>query len=362
MRNYRQSVRLLLSLVLLVALLVAVGVACSEQEAPFAVGDRATPTSTPTDVVRSEAAAAATPTSTPAPIPTSVPIALPTSTPLPTAAPTATAIPATAVPATQATPVSSGESPTPTPEAEPTATAPPTPEPTTAPTPTTAPAPQSQVDPTHTPVPLPADYSRSTSGVPIHEFIKFAHWDENRVRLGNFVAGFIISQGLNYPFRTVDLGPEDYKNALQHNDVDVVLEADPKWAKPYADAGIIVLLKPLSSASPDTVVAVNATLWQRAPEVGQFLEGYVWDGDLLAAESKKIKSGRIAITEKVVGLTLFKKNEEVWAPWISAPEIENIKAALEDRKTGYCREWEVRRLGPFTMQVCKDDPSINIRL
>ena len=56
------------------------------------------------------------------------------------------------------------------------------------------------------------------------------------------------------------------------------------------------MLKSLSSASPESVVAVNASLWKRAPEVGRFLELYEWDGDLLTTESKKIKSGGIAVT------------------------------------------------------------------
>ena len=86
--------------------------------------------------------------------------------------------------------------------------------------------------------------------MPKHELVKLAQWDDNRIKLSNFIAGYIIAHGLNYPTRLIDLEPEGYKDALPHNDVDIVLEADPEWAKPYADAGIIVVLKPLSSASP----------------------------------------------------------------------------------------------------------------
>ena len=293
-------------------LLVLVLAACAPTDDPFAVGDRATPTPTPTEAEQIQAAAEATPTPTWVPIPTSVPVAV------------------------------SSESATATKNGQGAASA--------------------AIEPTRTPVPLPADYSRSTEGVPKHELVKLAQWDENRVKLSNFIAGYIIAHGLNYPTRLIDLEPEGYKDALPHNDVDIVLEADPEWAKPYAEAGIIVVLKPLSSASADTVVAVNASLWKRAPEVGQFLERYEWDGELLTAQSKKIKSGRIAITAAVVGHNVFKHNEEMWTNWVSPEAVETVRAAMEDGKIWFCRAFEVRVIGPYTMRVCKDDPSVGTRL
>ena len=308
----RPSPRTLPAQALALLLTAIVGFACAPTDSPLAVGDRATPTPTPTEAEEIQAAAAATPTPTYVPIPTSVPVNV------------------------------SSES-------------------TTA-TQSSTDATATTIEPTRTPVPLPADYDRSTNGVPKHELVKLAQWDDNRVKLSNFVAGYIIAHGLNYPTRLIDLDPEGYKDALPHNDVDIVLEADPEWAKPYADAGIIVVLKPLSSASPGTVVAVNASLWKRAPEVGQFLEQYEWDGELLNTESKKIKSGRIAITAAVVGHNVFKRNEEMWTEWVSPESAETVRAAMEDGKIWFCRGFEVRVIGPYTMRVCKDDPSVNTRL
>ena len=292
------------ALAILVLALVAVG--CAPTDSPLPVGDRATPTPTPTQAEEARAAAAATPTPTWVPLPTSVSVPV-------------------ASESTTAAPADKG-------------------------------ADTITIEPTRTPVPLPADYSRSTSGVPIHELVKLAQWDENRLKLSNFIAGYIIAHGLNHPARIIDMDPEGYKDALPNNDVDIVLEADPEWAKPYADAGIIVVLKPLSTASPDTVVAVNASLWKRAPEVGRFLERYEWDGDLLTAESKKIKSGRIAITAAVVGHNVFKRQEEMWRNWVAPEAAETVRAAMEDGKIWFCRGFEVRVIGPYTMRVCKDDP------
>lgn len=307
----RPSHRTLLPWALAFLLMALVGIACAPTDSPLAVGDRATPTPTPTEAERIQAAVAATPTPTWVPIPTSVPVAA----------------------ASESTTASSSEASS-----------------------------EITIEPTRTPVPLPADYSRSTSGVPVHELVKLAQWDENRLKLSNFIAGYIIAHGLDYPTRVIDMEPEGYKDALPHNDVDIVLEADPAWAKPYVDAGIIVVLKPLSSASPDTVVAVNASLWKRAPEVGRFLERYEWDGELLTTESKKIKSGRIAVTAAVVGHNVFKRNEEMWTEWVSPEAVETVRAAMEDGKIWFCRAFEVRVIGPYTMRVCKDDPSVGTRL
>ena len=304
------SQRMFMALALAITALASVALACAPTDSPLPVGDRATPTPTPTEAEEVRAAAAATPTPTWVPLPTSV-----------------------AVASESGTATSSSQD-----------------------------AGASTIEPTRTPVPLPADYSRSTSGVPMHEFVKLAQWDENRLKLSNFIAGYIIAHGLNHPARIIDMDPEVYKDALPNNDVDIVLEADPEWAKPYADAGIIVVLKPLSTASPDTVVAVNASLWKRAPEVGRFLELYEWDGDLLTAESKKVKSGRIAVTAAVVGHNVFKRQEEVWTEWVPPEAAETVRAAIEDGKIWFCRGFEVRVIGPYTMRVCKDDPSVNTRL
>lgn len=301
----RPSHRTHLSWALAFLVLGLAGVACAPTDSPLAVGDRATPTPTPTEAEQVAAAAAATPTPTWVPVPTSV-----------------------STSATSSEQSSDGVT----------------------------------IEPTRTPVPVPADYNRSTEGPPKHELVKLAEWDENRLKLSNFIAGYIIAHGLNFPTRAIELEPEEYKDALVHNDVDIVLEADPEWAKPYADAGIIVLLKSLSSASPDTVVAVNANLWKRAPEVGAFLELYEWDGELLTAEANKIKSGRIAVNASVVGHNVFKRQEEMWTQWVSPEAAETVRLAMEEGKIGFCREFEVRTVGPYVMRVCKDQPTVSTRL
>ncbi len=356
MRTDRRSIRYTLTAVSLLAVLMFAA-ACSEQEQPFAVGDRATATPTPTDTEQAQAAAAASPTLTPVPLPTSVPVSLPTSVPIPTVVPTPTEEPPTETPVREstATAVPSGPPsgstsapPSPTPAPEPTATP--------VPAPTEAPAPS--VPPTYTPVPLPADYNRDTAGPPPVELIKFAQWDENRVKLSNWVAAYVVAHGLDHPVRIIDMNPEDYKDALPHGEVDIVMEADPTWAKPWADAGVIVLLGSIAGASGDTVIAVNASIWQRTPNVGQFLEKYEWDGDVLTNEASKIRGGRIAIAENVVGLKFLKDQGPVWGLWVSADTAALVNEALAEPKVNLCRAFEFRQHGQES-RVCIDDPRIS---
>ena len=367
--------RIISTVLALSALLVVATVfgACAEQESPLIAGDLSTPTSTPTVHERAEAAAAATATPTAVPLPTSVPVAVPAATTAPTVVPTepptatveptATAVPAgqtpepTAVQAAQTpepTAVQAGQtpeppSPTPTPAPPPTATA--------VPVPTSPPA--IAVDPTHTPVPLPEDYSLRTHGPPPVELIKFAQWDENRVKLGNWVAGYIIAHGLDHPVRVIEMEPEEYKDKLPHGEVDIVMEADPAWAQPYVDAGVLILLGPLSDASPDTVVAVNASVWSRAPRVGQLLEKYGWNGEQLTTESARIRGGRIAVRENIIGLSFIEDNGPIWSTWVDSDTATRVETAVSEGKVGHCRQFEERRTASFT-RVCIDDPSISI--
>lgn len=215
------------------------------------------------------------------------------------------------------------------------------------------------VGPTHTPVPLPEDYSLRTHGPTPVELIKFAQWEENRVKLGNWVAGYIIAHGLDHPVRVVEMGPEEYKDKLPHGDVDIVMEADPAWAQPYVEAGVIILLGSLSDASPDMVIAVNASVWSRAPRVGQFLEKYEWNGEQLTTESARIRGGRIAVRENIIGLSYIEDNGPVWKQWIDSEIATRVETAVSDGKVGLCRQFEERRTASFT-RICIDDPSISI--
>lgn len=175
--------------------------------------------------------------------------------------------------------------------------------------------------------------------------------------MSNWVAGYVVAHGLDHPVRIIDTNPDDYKDALPHGEVDIVMEADPAWAKPWADAGVIVLLGSLSDASGDTVIAVNASVWQRAANVGQFMEKYEWSGAILSEEAGKIRGGRVGVKENVVGLKIIKEQPQLWTPWGDSTTAAGVNLAVEDGKTGHCRKVEERDGTGGPIRVCLDDPS-----
>lgn len=361
MKPTRPSIKTTIFALAMIPLIVMSMAACARQDRPIAVGDRATPTPTPTEDERVRAAVAATATPTPVTLPTSVPVVIPTASPtqmptlVPTEPPTPTPEPTPDTLPTPQAPQTPSQQDTPTPAPSST----PTPDPTATQSPEPPPAVPS-ILPTNTAVPIPTDYNRRTEGPPRDELIKFAQWSENRVKLGNWVAGYIVAHGLDHPVRIIEMDdPEDYKDSLPHADVDVVMEADPVWAKPYVDAGVLILLGPLSNASPNTVVAVNASVWRRAPNVGRFLERYEWNGEQLAAESAKIRSGRIGIRENIIGLSFFKDNQSMWSQWVESEVVANVQRAIEEGKINHCRRFEERRAGTVS-RVCVDDPTKSI--
>ena len=292
------------------------------------------------------------------PLPTSVPVGASTAIQATAATPTT---PPTSTPEPTATPVPAGKAPEPTAFVVGQTPEPPTPTPSPAPTATPVPAPTAPpavaVDPTHTPVPIPADYNHSTQGPPRDELIKFAQWDENRIKLSNLVAGFIVAHGLDHPVPVIEMNPDDYKDSLQHSEFDIVMEADPICAKPYADAGVLILLGTLSDASPDTVVAVNASIWRPAPKVGQFLEGYGCNGEQLTTQSAKIRGGRMAVRENTIGIAFIKEQQSTWSQWVVPETLAAVEAALGEGKVGHCRKFEQRQAPGGGTRVCVDDPS-----
>ncbi len=189
------------------------------------------------------------------------------------------------------------------------------------------------------------------------ELIKFANWDDNRVKLTNWIAGYIVAHGLDHPVRMIDVDPEAYQDALTKNDVDIVLETDPAWAREEAESDDIIVLGTLSSENPDAKIVVHASMAERAPDVVEFLKSYALDGDVIRNQAARMTGGRTGLRENVVGFNFLKGFEEMWTPWVSAGAVENVKGAIEDGKSSLCRKW-VTQFEPERTSYCEDDPSM----
>jgi hypothetical protein len=190
------------------------------------------------------------------------------------------------------------------------------------------------------------------------ELIKIATWGDNRIKLANWLAGYMVAHGLDRPVRMVETPELDYLTPLLINDVDVVLGAAEVWAREQAAAGRVLILGSVGFRSSNTVIAVHPSLERRAPDVIEFLKGYRPDIAIIEEQAAKIRGGRIAITENVVGLTMLKNMPEMWTPWLSPDHADAVQVEVVAGTIGLCRAWETRLGDAFQVRYCKDDPSI----
>ena len=195
---------------------------------------------------------------------------------------------------------------------------------------------------------------------PKHELIKFANWDDNPVKLVNWIAAYIIAHGLDRPIRVIDVEDGEYQDPLLVNDVDIVIAADGAWADEQAGAGKVVRLTNASPTDPALAIVIHPSMNQRAPDVVQLLERLTIDAELLDKQAGMIRGGRIGLKENVVGLTFLKREYAVWLNWVGEDIAALVNQAIEDGKIGHCRQfinYAPDRMGNEGSRYCKDDPT-----
>ena len=190
--------------------------------------------------------------------------------------------------------------------------------------------------------------------------IKFANWDDNPVKLLNWIAAYIVAHGLDRPIRVIDVDDGEYRGPLLNNDVDVVIAADGEWAGEQADSGGVLRLANASPVDAALAVAVHPSMERRAPDVVRMLETLAIDAELLAEHSAMIRGGRIGLKENAVGLIFLKNHAAVWTNWVGQDAAALVGQAIEDGKIGHCRQfinYAPDRMGNEGSRYCKDDPS-----
>ena len=195
---------------------------------------------------------------------------------------------------------------------------------------------------------------------PKDELIKFANWDDNPVKLLNWIAAYIIAHGLDRPIRVIDVEDGAYQDPLLANDVDIVIAADGAWADEQAGAGKVIRLTNASPVDATLAVALHPSMEQRAPDVVRLLETLTIDAELLAKQAAMIRGGRVGLKENVVGLTFLKREYAVWMNWVGGDVAALVHQAIEDGKIGHCRQfinYAPDRMGNEGSRYCKDDPT-----
>ena len=207
---------------------------------------------------------------------------------------------------------------------------------------------------------VPAEEAEGPQPPPKDELIKFANWDDNPVKLLNWIAAYIVAHGLDRPIRVIDVEDGAYQDPLLVNDVDIVIAADGAWADEQAGAGKVVRLVNASPTDPELAVVIHPSMNQRAPDVVQLLERLTIDADLLAKQAGLIRGGRVGLKENVVGLNFLKREYAAWVNWVGEDIAALVNQAIEDGKIGHCRQfinYAPDRMGNEGSRYCKDDPT-----
>ncbi len=162
--------------------------------------------------------------------------------------------------------------------------------------------------------------------------IRIAQWFENRVRVANAIAAYIMVYGYDYAVDLVETGPDEYQADLREGEIDVVLEMPEqrrggsrgRW--PIVDVGTIF------ESTPEIRVGVNRSLTETAPGVVEFL-GKMRPGDQrLAGLAAQVTPGRTGISPTVAAVVFLRNHRAVWEQWLPDPVAERVGIAVSAGK------------------------------
>ena len=166
------------------------------------------------------------------------------------------------------------------------------------------------------------------------ETIKIAEWDDNTLKMLNFLAGYVIIFGFDHAVELVDLGERHYGEALLAGDVHLVLWMEQDWHKTTgADAGIVDL-GTLYEAESNLHIGASPALEEASKAIAEFLRSFVPGDETVESLASRITGGRIGMRPNVAGVKYFKENSEVWKQWIAPKVAEGVQTAIDGGKTG----------------------------
>ena len=166
------------------------------------------------------------------------------------------------------------------------------------------------------------------------ETIKIAEWDDNTLKMLNFLAGYVIIFGFDHAVELVDLGEKHYGEALLAGDVHLVLWMEEDWHNSTGDDAGIVDLGTLYEAESNLRIGASPALEEASNEIAGFLRSFVPGDETVESLASRITGGRIGMRPNVAGVKYFKENGEVWTQWIAPEVAEGVQTAIDDNKTG----------------------------
>ena len=171
------------------------------------------------------------------------------------------------------------------------------------------------------------------------DVIKIANWKEGGPAMLNNLLGYFMVWGYDYTVELVEMEREDYRNAIEKGEVDLVLHVDTAdedtagWLSSVVESETVLEGgKPL--ADSETIrIAMHPTLSERAPDLVGFLATATLPGEAFAKIAGSVKFGRIGVTPGVGAFKYLKEQGAVWNTWVSEEEASKVQEAIDSSKT-----------------------------
>ena len=214
-----------------------------------------------------------------------------------------------------------------------------------------------QSAPTATPTALPGETlpTQKVETGTASEAIRIVTWENNRVKLANFILGYILVHGHMQKVEMLEMESESYKSTLLDKEADVVMEMSASWHASLKDADKVTALASPYTSEPDLMIGINTNLIERAPNVVNLLEAFKPGEKTITDLTNRMTGGRMGLRDNVAAVIFFKQNEDVWKPWVTPEVAERVATAVGEGNNSLCKQWVNTIRGPFTIRVCQDE-------
>lgn len=166
------------------------------------------------------------------------------------------------------------------------------------------------------------------------ETIKIGEWDDNTLKMLNFLVGYVIIFGFDHAVELVDLEDRHYGDALLAGDVHIALWMEENWHNSTGDDAGIVDLGTLYEGESDLRIGASPALEEASKGIAEFLRSFVPGDETVDSLASRITGGRTGMRPNVAGVKYFKENSAVWTQWIAPEVAEGVQTAIDDNKTG----------------------------
>lgn len=171
------------------------------------------------------------------------------------------------------------------------------------------------------------------------DIIKIANWKEGGPAMLNSLLGYFMVWGYDYTVELVEMEQEDYRNAIEKGEVDLVLHVDTadadtaEWLSTVVDSGTVLDGGAPLADSEAVHIAVHPTLTERAPDLVDFLSTTTLPGGEFSRIAGMVKFGRVGVNPGAGAFKYLKEQSAVWNTWVPAEEASKVQAAIDASKT-----------------------------